>query len=226
MGTLQTGRWIAGVMGSPLLSHLQLLESGGVSVVGAACCSWVSPARDGRLASSATAGLWSVYQRSLAAGSWMALVMGVMLVGSWLWSADGWSAMELADEEEAMGVLARSSGWMEACCYWKTKMGRAIWGRWSSLDRMGCLARAEGRTAMVMVEADDCSWVARWVSTHLDLGVAAGQGRIAWILAIDVGRRAAGSGYSADGRRGWEGAAMTGSAVDGGRKWGRWGLPA
>ncbi|KAL6009676.1 hypothetical protein ACLOJK_000105 [Asimina triloba] len=40
-----------------------------------------------------------------------------------------------------------------------------------------------------MVEADGCSWVARWVSTHLDLGVAAGQGRIAWILVIDVGRR-------------------------------------
>ncbi|KAL5976344.1 hypothetical protein ACLOJK_020675 [Asimina triloba] len=47
----------------------------------------------------------------------------------------------------------------------------------------------EGRTTMVVVEADGCSWVARWVSTHLDLGIAAGQGRIAWILAIDVGRR-------------------------------------
>ncbi|KAL6000986.1 hypothetical protein ACLOJK_006713 [Asimina triloba] len=31
--------------------------------------------------------------------------------------------------------------------------------------------------------------LARWDSTHLNLGAATGQGRIAWILAIDVGRR-------------------------------------
>ncbi|KAL5995359.1 hypothetical protein ACLOJK_025417 [Asimina triloba] len=31
-------------------------------------------------------------------------------------------------------------------------------GDLGSLDRMGFLARAEGRTTMVMVEADGCSW--------------------------------------------------------------------
>ncbi|KAL6002512.1 hypothetical protein ACLOJK_034445 [Asimina triloba] len=54
---------------------------------------------------------------------------------------------------------------------------RSTDGSWSS--------DVVGRAAGLVLEADGCSWVARWVSTHLDLGVAAG--RIAWILAIDVG---------------------------------------
>ncbi|KAL5986728.1 hypothetical protein ACLOJK_015061 [Asimina triloba] len=41
---------------------------------------------------------------------------------------------------------------------------------------------------MGLIDAVRTALMERWVSTHLNLGAAAGQGRIAWILAIDVGR--------------------------------------
>ncbi|KAL5997433.1 hypothetical protein ACLOJK_008363 [Asimina triloba] len=82
--------------------------------------------------------------------------------------------------------LDRSCGGGNGGWAWTMEPGRCWLGRMGVDDgAWPLLARAEGRTTMVMVEADSCSWVARWLLDRaaLPVGDKDGRGQI-WIDGV------------------------------------------